>query len=264
MAGVYYETYQLPLQVKTRSAAGELAYHPNVAELVMTASTFHPKKGRQDIFVVAVHSQAGSIVGKIMGLLDVTRKDRLDGMEAKRWVMHHLEQNRPVVVNVLINFNSKVEVFTSFLTKSSIQAWEGLVKGKDLSKLIAPYHRPIKSKHVNCANCMHHYKGSCPNEPSVKARLARPLKRCTGCESVFYCSKECQKADFIRGHMIACEVFAWISPLVEKEGTELEWCQAIARLFGATIAKALAVRGEEYDARNPDGSPLRFEEESKQ
>ncbi len=257
MAGVYYEQYGLPLQIKMASLEGKFAYHPNVGEMIVTASAFG-EQGRMDIFSTFIHCTQGSMVSRLMNIMDVIHKDKQDGFMLKRWVYSHLEQKHAVVVNVLVHFDNKVEVFTSFLTGSSIQAYEGLVKGMDLSALITKVNTPLRSKYLNCAYCMSHYKGACRNEPSVKARLERPLKKCGRCKSVFYCSEQCQKADKERGHGLACEVFAWLSPRVEKDGTEEAWLRHIGRTFGMWVGKALDARGASFEARTPDGRPIEY------
>ncbi|KAF7288890.1 hypothetical protein MIND_01405000 [Mycena indigotica] len=61
---------------------------------------------------------------------------------------------------------------------------------------------------------MHHIRSACgnfeckvlPHEHSAK------LKRCSGCQSTFYCSKTCQRADWKSGHRTECAAFALFGP----------------------------------------------------
>lgn len=260
MAGYYYEKFGLPLQVKTASKEGKYAQHPDMGELILVASVFG-EEGRMDVLTSLARAVPSPFIDSVMEIMNMVPKDKVDGIEFKQFVYAHLSKGYAVVVNVLIRFNNKVEVFTSFLTGSSQQLYEGLIKGKDLSKLIKAFDTPLKSKYANCAMCMHYYGGGCPNEPSVKERLSRPLKKCSGCESVYYCSKECQKADYYRGHAMACDVLGWLSPHIEKEGTEAEWGRALGRVFGLSVIKALKARGSElYPMLHPQtGEQLIFE-----
>jgi len=260
MANYYYEKYGLPLLIKKASKEGKYAQNPDMAELALVASVFG-EKGRLDVITTLARAVPSPFVSSVMEIMNMNPKDKLDVIQFKQFVYERLGESYAVVVNALIRFNNKVEVFTSFLTADSQQLYAGLIKGKDLSRLIKNVDTPLKSKYANCAMCMHYYGGGCPNEPSVKARLSRPLKKCSGCESVYYCSKECQKADFIRGHSVTCEVFAWLSPHIEKEGTEGEWSRALGRMFGASVTKALKARGADiYPMLHPQtGAQLVFE-----
>lgn len=125
-----------------------------------------------------------------------------------------------VAVTVVLVRDGKCETFSSFLTASSQQAHAGFVKGYDLTALIKKTNVSISSKYANCAYCMsQHAYGKCADYPKCQevceeahALWSRDLKKCSGCKSVFYCSEECQRLDWARGHKVACEVFHWLSP----------------------------------------------------
>ena len=52
----------------------------------------------------------------------------------------------------------------------------------------------------NCANCT--LFGWGPNPSSI------PLKRCTGCLKIYYCSKECQEEHWRKVHKRHCKFFS--------------------------------------------------------
>lgn len=119
-----------------------------------------------------------------------------------------------VVVTVVMVRQGKCETFSSFLTASSQRAHAGFVKGYDLTGFIKKTNVSITSKYANCAYCLsQHAHGECADCPKCQETIwSRSLKKCSGCKSVFYCSVECQRLDWARGHKVACEVFHWLSP----------------------------------------------------
>lgn len=255
MSSKYYNRFNLPSQIKEMSEAGEFVIgNPDISELILVATVICAK-GRYPVLCSFVHCPASTLIDTLMLKYRIDPADKLNCFDFKSWVSERLEEKVAVVVDVLIHFNSKVEVFTSFLTGSSLQLFEGLVKGKDLSSMIKKVDTPMKSRYVNCAYCLAQ-KGhlDCKCEA-----WNRPIQICGGCESTFYCSKACQKADFTRGHSIACDLFTWLSPNIEKDGTEDDWIHGVAKKFAASVHNAVKLRGGDSKAVTPEHKRIEFD-----
>lgn len=85
-------------------------------------------------------------------------------------------------------------------------------------------------------------------EKSEDFPFERPLKKCSGCKCVFYCSVECQQADWTRGHDTACPIFRWLSPRMDqfRAGTDDEWMDGIVACYKHKVEKNLV--GSKYVA----------------
>ena len=68
-----------------------------------------------------------------------------------------------------------------------------------------------------CANCKTF------NWKQVDPTIS-PLKRCTGCYKIFYCSKECQEEHWHKVHKRHCKYFSGKKPLEESDLHKKETC----------------------------------------
>jgi hypothetical protein len=155
-----------------------------------------------------------------------------------------IENKTPINVTVLISGHGTCQSFSSFIVGSSAQLYAACRKNLDIQRLVTRTNTPLRSRLANCAHCMAMF-------PDLAHRLAefphdRPLKKCGGCQSVFYCSPACQGADWVRGHDTACGIFRWLSPRMDslREGTDAQWIDAIVQGYKRKMEKRLT--GSKY------------------
>jgi hypothetical protein len=165
--------------------------------------------------------------------------------------IEELAQNPKAVVAVTLAFvkDGKCETFSTFVTRTSQQMHQGLLKDVDLGKFMKKTKGRMQSKYSHCAYCLatripgecQECDVDCPNPCCDREPWFCKLKSCGGCESVFYCSEECQKKDWHRGHKLACSVFYWMSPhFYPQEDSDETFRNDIIETFVKIVEPTLA------------------------
>jgi len=150
-----------------------------------------------------------------------------------------IERKIPIAVSVLITGNGTCETVSSFIVGSSAQLYVACRKNLDVQKLVKKTITPLRSRLANCTHCMATFEDLA--QKSEDFPFQRPLKECKGCKCVFYCSVQCQKADWIRGHDTACRILCWLSPRMDhlRDGTDDEWMDCIVAAYKRKVEKSL-------------------------
>jgi hypothetical protein len=171
---------------------------------------------------------------------------KVNALRFKSDIRAAIDRKLPIAVSVLISGNGKCETVSSFMVGSSAQLYVGCRKNLNLQNLIKKTKTPLHSRLANCAHCMATFEDLA--EKSEDFPFERPLKKCSGCKCVFYCSLECQQADWTRGHDTACPIFRWLSPHMDqyRTGTEDEWMDGILACYKRKVEKNLV--GSKYAA----------------
>lgn len=152
--------------------------------------------------------------------------------------------NSPIVVHVLMTFDGKAQVFTSFLTGASMNMQGMLAEKQDIDEYKGACDENLHRSDSCCAYCLAETRTDCLNceHPTCKKKWNRKLKMCSGCRAVFYCSPQCQRKDWNRGHIVACKIFRWVSPRFNKENKPAS-DEILASYCSWMEAKALSERG---------------------
>lgn len=153
-------------------------------------------------------------------------------------------ENSPIMVNVLMTFDGKAQVFTSFLTGASMYMQGMLSADEDIAEYKGACDENLHRSDSCCAYCLAETRTDCLDceHPTCKKKWTRKLKMCSGCRAVFYCSPQCQRKDWARGHIVACKIFRWLSPRFNKENKPVS-DEILACYCSWMEAKALAERG---------------------
>jgi hypothetical protein len=173
----------------------------------------------------------------------------------------------PLNVNVFMTVDGKAEVFSSALTACSLGMQEKLVDREDISDCTVSggdeWSDRISRRNACCAYCLASTPADCLlcEHPACEKKWTRKLRVCNGCRSVFYCSPECQRKDWARGHITACKIFRWLSPKTkacdkptkhEVVSTYCSWMETKALKRGVS----LNLQNMQLDATEDPKSPL--------
>jgi hypothetical protein len=167
---------------------------------------------------------------------------QIPSIEFKDTVLELIASKSPVVVSVIISSQGTCEAFSSFMTGASAQLYVGHRKGVDVKKFIVQTNTTLHSKFANCAQCMAEIVDVDVDSDDIDFPFDRPLKKCSRCKSVFYCSEQCQRADWERGHSTACDIFQWLTPRLARvrQGSDQEWIDGIVGKYKLKMEKCLA------------------------
>jgi hypothetical protein len=217
-----FESKGLAAQAKAANDFGQFAKDKTAFCLLVQAEFCLPRGSHNPDMTIQSFARARFEGPQRGGHMEIAKKivqgepNCPTGMElfVKTGIIEHC---LPGLVHVLLTVNGKAQVFTSFLTGASVNMQRKLFLDEDIKEYEGPIDEPLHHSNAACAYCLATTRTECflCNHPDCVSKWARKLKKCGGCKAVFYCSAKCQRADWERGHIVACKVFQWLSPLVK-------------------------------------------------
>jgi hypothetical protein len=173
------------------------------------------------------------------------------------------EDPAPIVVHVLLTLNGSAEVFSSYLTGASTKMQRMVAEDQDYRTYRGPLDENLHRAESCCAYCLASTRSDCLQceHPTCKKKWKRQVKMCGGCRAVFYCSAQCQRKDWARGHIVACKVFRWLSPRFNHDDKPISE-EVLVYYCSWMEAKALEERGVVLKLQDEKEDPTKDPESS--